>query len=88
MKTILSLSLLICFLTSSSQNDYINYNLKVYEARKLAYENKLDNALDKYKEAFALVDYIHIETLEKAKKVAIELKNDSMIAFIDSEQIK
>ena len=88
MKTILSLSFLICTLTGSSQNDYINYNLKVYEARKLAYENKLNDAIQKYQEAFALVDYIHIETLEKAKKVALELKNDSMIAFIDAEQAK
>src|SRR5690606_21206420 len=87
MKNTLTLILMLFCFIANSQNDYINYYLNVYEARKLAYENKPDSALAKYREAFNLVDYIHIETLDKAKKVAIELKNDSMIAFIDSQQM-
>ncbi len=57
--SILTICLIIC-LFSFGQNDYINYHLKTYQARKLAYEQKLDSALLLYKQAFELVDYIHI----------------------------
>lgn len=46
---------LIISLFSFGQNDYIDYHLKTYQARKLAYEQKLDSALILYKQALATI---------------------------------
>lgn len=70
---------------SQAQNDYINYHLDIYKARKFNYENKLDSALILYQRAFSLVDYIHIDNLEKAQKFASKLKNDSFEIFVSSK---
>lgn len=78
---------LIISLFSFGQNDYINYHLKTYQARKLAYEQKLDSALLLYKQAFKLVDYIHIKNLKAANKIAIKLKDKSFDKFT-SDKIK
>lgn len=78
---------LIISLFSFGQNDYINYHLKTYQARKLAYEQKLDSALLLYKQAFKLVDYIHIKNLKAANKIAKKLKDKSFDKFT-SDKIK
>lgn len=78
---------LIISLFSFGQNDYINYHLKSYQARKLAYEKKLDSALVLYKQAFELVDYIHINNLKAANKIAKKLKDKSFDKFT-SDKIK
>ncbi|PCI94491.1 MAG: hypothetical protein COB15_13930 [Flavobacteriales bacterium] len=72
---------LIFSLFSFGQNDYINYNLKSFQARKLNYENKLDSAVLLYQQAFNLVDYVHIENLRAGQKLAEKIKNDSLLAF-------
>ncbi|PIQ15186.1 MAG: hypothetical protein COW67_09795 [Flavobacteriales bacterium CG18_big_fil_WC_8_21_14_2_50_32_9] len=74
-------------LFSFGQNDYINYHLKSFQARKLAYEQKLDSALVFYKQAFELVDYIHIKNLKAANKIAKKLK-DKPFYKITSDKIK
>lgn len=76
----LTLSLVLSLL-SFGQNDYINYNLKSFQARKLTYEEKLDSALILYKQSFELVDYIHIKNLKAAQKIAKKLKDKSFYKF-------
>lgn len=68
-------------LFSFGQNDYINYNLKSFQARKLTYEKKLDSALILYKQSFELVDYVHIKNLKAAQKIAKKLKDKSFYKF-------
>jgi hypothetical protein len=72
---------LIFSLFSFGQNDYINYNLKSFQARKLTYEKNLDSALILYKQSFELVDYIHIKNLKAAQKIAEKLKDESFYDF-------
>lgn len=78
---------LIISLFSFGQNDYIDYHLKTYQARKLAYEQKLDSALILYKQAFNLVNYIHLNNLKTANKIAKKVKDKSFDKFT-SDKIK
>ena len=84
MKFYITLSILLSVQISFGQNDYINYSLKCFQARKLAYENKIDSALLLYNQAFKLVDYIHIKNLNYANKFATKIKNDSLLVFCKS----
>lgn len=87
-KSILILKIcLVISLFSFGQNDYINYHLKTYQARKLAYEKKLDSALILYKQAFNLVNYIHLNNLKTANKIAKKVKDKSFDKFT-SDKIK
>ena len=65
----------------TAQNDYKNYNLNCYAARKLAFHNQLDSAIIMYKQAFDIVDFIHIENLLNAYDVALKVGDDSLSNF-------
>jgi len=78
---ILLITTLTISVISFGQNDYIAYNLKVFQARKLNYDNKLDSAVLLYQQAFNLVDYVHIENLISARKLAEKVKDNSLLVF-------
>lgn len=78
-------AVIIALLSSAQgQNNYIDYHLKVYEARKLYYNKQFSKAAQKYIEAFNLVDYIHVSNLLDAQEVAGEAKNDSLKSMVEN----
>jgi hypothetical protein len=88
MKRFKSLIIFVFLLSFNSdtfgQNDYINYHLKVYQARKFKFECKPDSAVLLFKEAFRLVDFIDFETGACAWELADEIKDDSLKLFLNN----
>jgi len=58
-----------------SQNNYIEYYNLINKAKEYNKNNKADSSLIIIKEAFKLVDYIHIDNLKFAKKISKKNKD-------------
>lgn len=73
--------LLICSVGHfvAAQNNYKQFYLEIYNARKQAFENKKDSAVYTYFKTFNLVDYIPIKILSDAYNLAEQQKNDSLL---------
>ena len=77
-KTILISLIILLYFASYGQNDYVNYHLKCYHARKMKYEGKLDSAILDYKVAFKLVDYVHLSVISDVQSL-LEIKSDDSL---------
>lgn len=73
MRKLLLISILFCWVFNSQSQDYVFYYETCNYADSLRYVGKKEEALKKYKEAFATVDYVHSEKLYKASYVSAEL---------------
>ena len=68
-----------------SQNDYIRYYQLINKVQQNQ-EKKLNDSLTFYlKQAFELVDYIHIKNLELGKRIARNQKDLELLIFCKDE---
>ena len=64
-----------------SQNNYIEYYNLINKAKQLDKNKKVDSSLIVIKEAFKLVDYIHVDNLDFAKKISKKNKDKKFLDF-------
>ena len=68
-----------------SQNNYIEYYNLINKAKEYNKNDKIDSSLIVIKEAFKLVDYIHIDNLKFAKKISKKNKDKDFYEYCQTK---
>ena len=80
-KVFIVLLILIFSAKVNAQNDYIQYYQLVTKVNQHAEKKKYDSLNVYLKQAFNLVDYVHIENLKLGKRIAKKNKDSELLAF-------
>ena len=68
-----------------SQNNYIEYYNLINKAKEYNKNDKIDSSLIVIKDAFKLVDYIHIDNLKFAKRISKKNKDKDFYEFCQTK---
>lgn len=83
-KLIIGLFFLLFSTTLYSQNDYIQYYQLINKVKQYEENNQNDSLVVFLKQAFDLVDYVHVDNLKLGKRIAKKQKDTKLLTYCEN----